>query len=133
MHTKRITYLHKLLAAACPTQTGLVGLEKSLEAFNALRLETLLLARELDTYEGLNSIWNEDEFEEKCHFGDAVVMVSFKTKGDYCVSSSVLINGYWCSVDDCIPYNIQRRWDDEMTSIHQERLAQDEFDARQEG
>ena len=134
MFTTRIKTLQALVEAARPPVDGVATEEQFKAAYaswSALAANAHQMARALAEFEGTDSIWNEDEFEEERSLGDTKVMVSFRTDGDYCEADTVLINGNWCEVESVIPWDIARRWNDEMTAKHQDEQAQAKYEASQ--
>ena len=130
MFPARITKLQELVENARPE----VGNEAALyKAWMELATEAHRLARELDNFEGSNTIWNEDEHEAWHDWGDTRALVSFRSCDQYCSADTVRVNGVWIDVDANVPSAISYRWDNDESHKMQQQLAQDKCDAMEQG
>jgi hypothetical protein len=128
MFPTRITKLQKLVESARPEFCS-----ETYPAWLALAAEAHQLARELDNFEGFNTIWNEDEHEAWHDWGDTRALISFRSCDQYCSADTVRVNGVWIDVDANVPSAISYRWDNDESHKMQQQLAQDKSDAMEQG
>ena len=132
--SKRIKTLQKLVEACRPSCSAKTNeqLAAAYAAWGALRDEAHALAKGLDQYEGIDSLWNEDEHEAEHSWGDSTAMVSFRTCNGWCDADTVLLNGVWVSVEDNVPYSVSNRWNHDESNKWADEQAQAKADLREQ-